>query len=329
MKIKTLFIAAVLLQLFTVSYFAQDVEAQPESILIDSFSYTNSEDMMARIDNFTVQMQNNPSAKGYIVIKGKKPARITVEKEIKSYLKMRAFDMKSVVFLNGEGDKTAKIELWLVPPGAKPPAIEKKSEKKPQAILSDAFRYANSEDMMARIDSFTVQMQNNPSAKVYIITNGNKRTRMKVGKEVKNYIKIRFSNTSRLVFLNGDGDTSAYIELWIVPNGAEPPAPKKAVDEASDKFEMPDKPFVFSEEYALDLNESLDAEGYAEVLKQYPKSRGNIVILETSQKLFKQEEKEILSTLKKNGIARNRLRTFFKKVKAENMKQGIKLWILP
>ncbi len=121
MKIKTLLIVTILLQLFAVSSFAQEVE----SIMIDSFSYTNREDMMARVDNFTVEMQNKPSAKGYISIKGSKSFRSSAEKEIKGYLKMRAFDMKNVVFQTGEGEKTAEVKLWLVPPGAKPPAQEK------------------------------------------------------------------------------------------------------------------------------------------------------------------------------------------------------------
>lgn len=106
------------------------VENQSEAILVDSFGYANREDMMLRIDNFTVQMQNDSTLKGYIITKGNKSARTVAEKEIKSYLKMRAFDMKNFVFLNGEGEKTAEVELWLVPPGAKPPAIERKNNDK-------------------------------------------------------------------------------------------------------------------------------------------------------------------------------------------------------
>jgi len=103
---------------------------KPDPILIDSFRYANREDMMARVDSFTVQMQNNPKQKGYIIIKGAKSARTSAEKEIKAYIKMRAFVMKNFVFLNRNGKKMAEIELWLVPPGAKPPTIKKKSPLK-------------------------------------------------------------------------------------------------------------------------------------------------------------------------------------------------------
>ncbi len=172
-------------------------------------------------------------------------------------------------------------------------------------------------------------LQNDPTAKAYIMINGKKIARNAAEKRIKDYIKLRGSDFERLVFLYGKADKTTEIELWLVPSGAKPPAPKAAIDAASEKFEMPNEPFIFSKEYVLDLDESLDVEGYAEVLKEYPKSRGNIVILETSRKLFNRKEKEILAQLSNSGINRNRLKTFFKKVKAEEMQQGIKLWVLP
>ena len=220
-------------QIYSIFSFYKNVDLDVKSILIDSFSYANREDMMARIDSFTVELQNNLSAKGYIVIKGKKPARITAEKEIKDYLKMRAFDMKNFVFLNGDGDKTTEIELWLVPPGAKPPAQKKAGgtpeTNKPQSFKIDEFTFVNNEDLLLRLDNYVNSLQDDPSAIGYIIINGNKNSRTKAENQIKDHIKNRGLDFSRLVFLNSDGDSKAVIELWLAPSGAEPPVAEKTV----------------------------------------------------------------------------------------------------
>lgn len=96
-------------------------ENQTEAVLFDEFRYENSEDFMARFDNYTVQLQNQPTYKGYIVIYGNKNSRKKVEKEIKKYAKLRGLDIKSLVFLKGDGDSRVLLRLWLVPEGSKPP----------------------------------------------------------------------------------------------------------------------------------------------------------------------------------------------------------------
>lgn len=105
-------------------------ENQSEAILIDQFIYSNREDMMARVDNFTVQLQNDPTAEGYLVISGGKKSRTKAEKEIKDYLKQRLADFNRFVFLNADGEKEALVELWLVPEGSKPPAPKKSGNQK-------------------------------------------------------------------------------------------------------------------------------------------------------------------------------------------------------
>ncbi len=103
---------------------------KPEAVLIDEFSYGNREDMMLRIDNFTNNLQNDPTAEGYVIIKGDKKSRTKAEKEIKDYLKQRQADFNRFVFLSGEGSKQALIQLWLVPEGADPPEAKESAEQK-------------------------------------------------------------------------------------------------------------------------------------------------------------------------------------------------------
>lgn len=204
----------------------------------------------------------------------------------------------------------------------------------PKPVLTAEFSHSNCEILLLEVDNFAVRLQNDPSATGYIIVNGTPRARVGAEWQIKNFIKLRRFDPSRFVFLSGGGDSPAEIELWLVPPGADPPMPNTSAlqTRTPEKFQMPTEPFIFSDEYADGVggcSPPLDVEGYAALLKEYPKSRGNIVIFETSQKLFRQKEKEILNQLTKSGITRNRLRTFFKKVEAIQLQEAVQLWLLP
>jgi hypothetical protein len=103
---------------------------QTEAVLITQFTYSNKEVLLLELDNYVNSLQNAPTARGYIIIKGNKKSRSDATKQIRKHIKNRGMDSKRVVFLNGKGDSKAMIELWLVPPGAQPPTAKKISDKK-------------------------------------------------------------------------------------------------------------------------------------------------------------------------------------------------------
>lgn len=229
MKIKKLFIAAILLQLFAVSYFAQ-VKESPEAIPVAAFRFDNKEKLMLELDNLAVQLQNDPNAISYIFIYGNERTAAKTGKEIMDYVvKKRNLDPARFVIKNADGGATAEIELYLVPEGAEPPVPVVK--EKPEAIKFDQFRFANQEDFMARFDAFHVQLQSNPDGSAYIIINGNEPARASALKETKGYMKMRMTETGRFVLLQGKGETKAEIEFWLVPTDAEPPVAKMPVAE--------------------------------------------------------------------------------------------------
>lgn len=97
------------------------VTAEPKPILIDKFRFhpNSSEDLFARIDNFMIDLQNNPTSSGYIISYGIPKAIANAEKQIKSWIKHRGFDPGRIVLVNGGGtSKIAEIEFWSVPAGA-------------------------------------------------------------------------------------------------------------------------------------------------------------------------------------------------------------------
>ncbi|HEX6189707.1 MAG TPA: hypothetical protein VFZ40_16650 [Pyrinomonadaceae bacterium] len=100
----------------------------------DRFGDINCEDEMARLDNFALQLQNEPHSKGAILFyagrmaadqlprRGEAEARVS---RIKSYLfKRRGVPSDRITFISGGYGKYFLVQLWMVPPGAALPDPE-------------------------------------------------------------------------------------------------------------------------------------------------------------------------------------------------------------
>jgi hypothetical protein len=100
------------------------VKDRDKAIPVDEYGPSQDDDVKARIDNFFIQLNNNPGARGYVIIYGT-PAQIRRQKaQI-----MRAInrpgsghDASRITFVDGPAGEQ-KVKLWLVPAGAdNPPA---------------------------------------------------------------------------------------------------------------------------------------------------------------------------------------------------------------
>jgi hypothetical protein len=98
------------------------------STLVDYYPPIKRDDEKARLDNFAIQLQNDPNAKGYIVVYGgakAKPAE--KQKRIKmayDYLvTTRGIDAGRIVTMEGGMRDVTTTELWIVPLGADPPSV--------------------------------------------------------------------------------------------------------------------------------------------------------------------------------------------------------------
>ena len=105
----------------------------------DDFGDIKCEDEMARLDNFAIQLQNDPQSKGAIMVYAgrmagdKWPRRGETEARaarIKSYLvKKRGTPTDQVIFINAGYDEYFRVQLWIVPPGAALPRRESAAPK--------------------------------------------------------------------------------------------------------------------------------------------------------------------------------------------------------
>jgi hypothetical protein len=95
---------------------------------IDYYPLLPRDDEKARLDNFAIQLQNDPSAKGYIIVySGPKETAAQRQKRIKrttDYLTTtRGIDAGRLVTVPGGARDQTSTELWIVPLGADPPPV--------------------------------------------------------------------------------------------------------------------------------------------------------------------------------------------------------------
>jgi hypothetical protein len=93
----------------------------------DEFGDINCEGEMARLDNFAVQLQNDPNAKAVVIFYGGQRFRGRSPKQgeaaarasrIKPYLvERRGIPSERVVVIDGGYKKEFQVELWAIPAG--------------------------------------------------------------------------------------------------------------------------------------------------------------------------------------------------------------------
>ncbi|HMS40748.1 MAG TPA: hypothetical protein PKE69_11010 [Pyrinomonadaceae bacterium] len=100
----------------------------PEPYLFDTCDANSNpkcikpDDIKIRVDNFYIELNNNPSATGYIITYGTPKEIARREQIIKAAIKFRKYDPSRVVFVNGGNTGEGTItKFWIVPAGATAP----------------------------------------------------------------------------------------------------------------------------------------------------------------------------------------------------------------
>jgi hypothetical protein len=98
------------------------VAAPPTFNLVDTYGKLSNDDVKARIDNFYTQLNNDPNAKGYIIIYGT-PAQIKAARaQIDKAIAFRKYDASRVTIVEGPPQGTdVMVKLYTVPQGAANP----------------------------------------------------------------------------------------------------------------------------------------------------------------------------------------------------------------
>jgi hypothetical protein len=100
------------------------VSKVPEPVLVDEFGPLANNDVKNRLDNFFVELNNDPNSTGYIINYGSARDVARRERLIKSHITFRSFPASRIVFVNGGVEPQIRTKLWRVPAGADSSTID-------------------------------------------------------------------------------------------------------------------------------------------------------------------------------------------------------------
>jgi hypothetical protein len=95
----------------------------PPAVKFDEYGNIKFNDEKARLDNYAIQLQNQPGSQGYIIAYGSCEGEAQARADrAKDYLvNTRGIDAGRLVTIDGGCMSELKVELWVVPTGATAP----------------------------------------------------------------------------------------------------------------------------------------------------------------------------------------------------------------
>jgi hypothetical protein len=201
-------------------------------------------------------------------------------------------------------------------------------------------------DLTARLDNLAVTLQNDPRAKAFVVVyNPLEKKNNYAGRNLKfarfYLVNVRGIESGRVVTVDGGGKDikEGVTELWVVPEGAEPPAEPPAADkyaarDFSGKFDshMTDAQ-IYKE--VVEMGHTASEIAYAEFsekLKQQPESVGYLVVrapkagLPGDWRRVGRRDEQILA--RDYGVEAARL-TSINGGRSEGEDAEVEFWILP
>jgi len=98
------------------------VASNPTAPQVDEFGAAKDDDVKARVDNFYIQLNNNPNARGYVINYGSAAQIKKRRAQIMKAINFRKYDVSRITFVdgpdNGSGENT---KFYVVPSGADNP----------------------------------------------------------------------------------------------------------------------------------------------------------------------------------------------------------------
>jgi hypothetical protein len=248
------FTAALLLTLLCAPVFPRQQPAAAR--LIDSFGEIYTSDLKARLDNFAVELQTKPGAKGVVVTYAAKnkfpgwPVR-RADLSVDYLINSRGIDAARISVLNGGLRDDTLFELWVLPPGAelnvKPfdVSLLMSGEKTPlpfdrfiviehgevSASESEAEPYPDNAPLY---EYFVEALRRDPTLRGCIIGYTSRRGSRAADRRIASLAKLTMAKSHavdirRIVALGGGRREYKMVELWLVPPGAALPVPTPTV----------------------------------------------------------------------------------------------------
>jgi hypothetical protein len=249
-----LIIVLSIISLSSPSSYAQTQSTTQGAQKFDEFGDIQYSDLIARLDNFAIQLQSEPDAKGFLIVYRTKrdwPGLSSrYAQRMKNYLvRSRGLGQDRVATVDGGVDDCLVQELWIVPKGSAPTPRknayqrvfeDQNSTRKfdeyyflsPQD-KSEAGSFTDIENIADNLESFAAALRYEPQSRSYIIAYSQAyyvrrpdppSVASKILRDIRAaLIKEYQIAPSRIKVVNGGYRKIGQVELWIVPRGEHPP----------------------------------------------------------------------------------------------------------
>ncbi len=224
--------------------------------LLDEFGHVAYSDLLARLDNFAIELQSTPGSKGLMAVYPQMSDRFPgwfLNRAYwgKGYLtKVRGLEAGRVEVVCGGFRDEVKYELWIVPHGAASPvtpldwAAALARERTPVLFdrtvfenaprVLDAESYDDYTDPKDMHEPFISALRADPAARGVIVAYAARRNRRGTdralaAREKLAVMKLHAIGAERIIAVGGGLRTHRTLEYWIVPPGAPLPKPTPTV----------------------------------------------------------------------------------------------------
>jgi hypothetical protein len=205
--------------------FAQ-TQKKPKPYLFDEFGKVNRSEFNRRYSAFLTELVKDCDLTGYIINYGSAKDVSATERGIRNQTKTRrcSYSGLRIVIVNGGETKEQKVQFWIVPVGADPPELI--SDEPPKANKIDEFGEVSDRYFNWSLDNFVERLREVKTATGYIVNYGSDEEVSLRIKEITKHFGCRDCLMDlRIVIMNGGTRKTLKTELWIVPQGVEPPTP--------------------------------------------------------------------------------------------------------
>lgn len=201
--------------------FAQNsINSKPEAKKVDEFGMVSVEHFDAMLDSFIQgYLEKDSSALGLIVNYGEERQVTRNERIIKDLLSRRNIALSRIILVKGGFLDEIKTEIWLIPAGAQPPKIA------PRIHKIDEIGKISKRYFTGRFNRFLERLIADKTATGYIINYGRAAEVSKRERLIRDSVRIRSYDATRIVIVNGGEIRELKTVFWLVPEGVEPPTP--------------------------------------------------------------------------------------------------------
>ena len=200
-------------------------QEKPKAVQVDEFGMAGCEEILARTDNFAIQLSNNPNALGIVIIQYdlKSKDRAHWYRRLIRGSFLNRYDIDRLKIIQDQNANRIGGSFWLVPPGADEPLNHGRLWPDETLDLSKPFLYDYDSDEMP-CNPFTPKqyadlIRSNPKIRGRILIHPMFRSYQfeTANQWAKTFVEKYHVPRNRFKIVFGKRSDPGYVEFWIVP----------------------------------------------------------------------------------------------------------------